>query len=102
MTEFAAPTGIYVTTKLRPSQFLNYLCRPKLVIDNGEPIVIGWGTSFVPLAPGEHKVRCYFRYLYHPRAMDSSTTVNAIPGQVIELSWKPGWIIFMPGVWSLT
>jgi hypothetical protein len=102
MTESAAPTGINVTTKLRPLQFVFYLCRPKVVIDNGEPVVIGWGKSFVPLAPGEHTVRCYFRYLYLPRAMESSTTVNASPGQVIELRWKARWIIFLPGIWSLT
>ena len=41
MTESTPPTGINVTTKFRPVQFLLYLCKPKLVIDNGEPVVIG-------------------------------------------------------------
>ena len=102
MTESSPPTGINVTTKFRPVQFLLYLCKPKLVIDNGEPVVIGWGKSFVPLAPGEHTVSCYVRYLYLPRAMESSTTVHVGPGQVIELRWKARWIIFSPGIWSLT
>jgi hypothetical protein len=102
MTESAPRTGINVTTKFRPLQFLFYLCKPKLVIDNGEPVVVGWGTSFVPLEPGGHTVGCYFRYLYLPKAMESSTTVQVGPGQVIELSRKARWIIFSPGIWSLT
>jgi hypothetical protein len=102
MTESTPPTGINVTTKFRPVQFLLYLCKPKLVIDNGEPVVIGWGKSFVPLAPGEHTVSCYVRYLYLSRAMESLTTVHVGPGQVIELRWKARWIIFSPGIWSRT
>jgi hypothetical protein len=102
MSESTPPTGMNVTLKFNPLQFFFYLCKPKLVIDHGEPIVSRWGKSFVPLAPGEHTISCYFRYLYLPRAMESSTTVHVGPGQVVELLWKARWVIFSPGKWSQT
>jgi hypothetical protein len=96
----SSSTGIHVTAKFFPLQFFFYLCKPKLVVDGGEPIAIGWGRSFTPLAPGEHTVSCYFRYLYLPRAMESSTTVSVGLGQVVDLLWKARWVIFSPGKWS--
>ena len=96
-----SPTGINVTTKFRPLQFVFYLCKPKLVVDHGEPILGGWGKTFIPLGPGEHTVSCYFRYLYLSRAMESSTTVSVGPGQVVQLLWKARWLLFLPGKWSV-
>jgi hypothetical protein len=100
MPEPIPPTGIAVTTKFLPVQFFFYLCKPKIVIDHGEPTLGGWGKTFIPLEPGEHTVSCYFRYLYLPRAMESSTSINVGPGQVVEMLWKARWLIFLPGKWS--
>jgi hypothetical protein len=100
VSESTPSTGIKVTTKFIPLQFLFYLCKPRLVVDNGEPIVSKWGRSFIPVGAGDHTVSCYFRYLYLPRAMESSTTVHVVPGQVVELLWKARLIIFSPGKWS--
>jgi hypothetical protein len=85
MTEFGPPTGIIVTTKYRRTQFLFDLSTPKLVIDARGPTMVGWGSSFVPLEPGEHRVSCYFRWIYYRKAMESSTTIRVGPGEVIEL-----------------
>jgi hypothetical protein len=100
MAESAPPAGIAVTTKFFPLQFIFYFCKPKLVVDHGEPMVGGWGKTFIPLEPGEHTISCYFRYLYLPRAMESSTTVHVSPGHVVEMLWKARWLIFLPGKWS--
>ena len=100
MPDLIAPSGISVTTKFHPLTFLLYLCRPRLVLDNGEPMVRPWGKSFIPAEPGEHSLTCYFRYLYLARAMESSTIVSVAPGQDVELQWKARWIIFQPGIWS--
>ncbi len=93
-------TGIAVTTKFFPLQFFFYLCKPRLVVDDGEPSVQPWGKSFLPVEPGEHTVTCYFRYLYLQRAMESSTTVTVVPGQIVQLQWRARWVIFQPGTWS--
>jgi hypothetical protein len=73
------PTGVNVITKFRPLQFILYLCKPKLVIDHDQPIVAGWGTTFVPLGPGEHTICCYFRYFYLSRAMDRRRLSTSVP-----------------------
>jgi hypothetical protein len=101
MSESIPPTGVSVNARFIPLQFLLYFCKPSFVIDNGEPIVRRWGKSFFPLAPGEHTVSCYFRYVFLPRAAESSTVVHVPPNQVVELLWKAPLVVFSPGKWTV-
>jgi hypothetical protein len=101
MSQSTSATGIRVTAKFIPLQFLLYLCKPSFVIDSGEPIVGRWGESFFPLAPGEHTVTCYFRYAFLPRAAESSTVVNVVANQTAELLWKAPLVVLSPGKWTV-
>jgi hypothetical protein len=101
MSESTSATGISVNARFIPLQFLLYFCKPRFVIDNGEPIVSHWGKSFLPLVPGEHTVTCYFRYVFLPRAAESSTVVHVRPSQVVELLWKAPLFVFSPGKWTV-
>jgi hypothetical protein len=101
MSESTSATGISVNARFIPLQFLLYLCKPSFVIDNGDPIVSSWGKSFFSLTPGEHTVSCYFRYVFFPRAAESSTVVHVPPNQVVELIWKAPLIVTSPGKWTM-
>lgn len=95
------PTGICVDTALPPWRFVWYLCKTRLFLDNQEPTVHPWGKTFLPTGPGEHTVTCYLRYLYFPRAMESTISVNVVPGRVVHLKWEPRLSTFLPGIWTL-
>lgn len=101
MSESTSSTGISVNAKFVPLQFLLYFCKPRFVIDGGEAIVSRWGKSFFPLVPGEHTISCYFRYVFLPRAAESSTVVNVLPNQTVEFLWKAPLFVFSPGKWTV-
>ncbi len=53
-------TGIQVKT--RTFRLLLRVCsKTRIELDNGAEMLRHWGETFLPAAPGPHKIRCYTR-----------------------------------------
>jgi hypothetical protein len=65
------------------------------------PMKLGWGRAFVPLAPGRHRIRCYFRFANYPYAGDSSIDFDVPVGGVAGLRWLAGPFPFLRGRWKV-
>jgi hypothetical protein len=91
-----APTGIEVRAKVFPLAFLVYLFKPTVEID-GQPIPAKWGTQFIPVQPGTHSVSLYYRYLFFKRANAATTQATLSEGQVLQITYKTRWLVFLPG-----
>jgi hypothetical protein len=94
-------SGIQVTTGFRPLAFVLSLCRTRLVLDGGGPVLRPWGQTFIPVAPGRHTVRCWFRYTFFTYAGDSTVTVDVGPGQVVSIGYRAPMFMFSPGKWKV-
>ena len=102
MNEPAPQSGIQITTGFPPIAFALALATPRLQIDGGQPVMRPWGETFVPLAPGRHTLRCWFRYLFFSTAGDATVTVDLPPGQVVALRYQaPMWAAFASGTWQV-
>jgi hypothetical protein len=89
---------INLKTKFFPLAFLLYLFPPRVVIDGGEPLKIGWGDNSLQVAPGSHRVAIYHPYLWVFRAGKASFDVTVQAGQAISVTYKaPTWFVFAPG-----
>ena len=62
MVPATAQSGVEVKLGFFPLAFLLLVCTPRIEID-GQVQSKYWGTHFIPLPPGPHKIRIYFRYL---------------------------------------
>ena len=56
-------SGIQIETSFFPLSFFLYACTPRIVID-GVVQQRPWGTHSIPLQPGMHNLKVYFRYLF--------------------------------------
>ncbi len=95
------PSGIRIETGFTPLAFLLYLCRPRLVLDGGDEMELPWGDAWFPVAPGDHTVRCWYRYLFWKHAGDATVTVYVGPGQVTHARYRPAAFVFMAGKWKV-
>lgn len=96
----SSPTGVYVHLKIFPLAFILLLCSPRLCVDNGPPAKLSWGQSFVPLAPGNHTLRCSVPYLWYRHLGDASTEVTVVPGTTATVQWRTPWLVFLAGKWK--
>jgi hypothetical protein len=90
-----APTGIEVRAKPQPLQFILYLLHPKIEID-GQVIKGKWGSQFFPLAPGSHTLNFSYPWIMGP-ANKASIDVSVYEGQVLTVTYKTRWLIFLAG-----
>jgi hypothetical protein len=95
-----ASTGVHVHLKIFPLAFLLLLFSPRLCVDDGPPTKASWGKAFVPLAPGNHTLRCYLPYLWYRHLGDSSTEVTVVPGTTATVQWRTPWLVFLAGKWK--
>ena len=87
---------IEVKTGFFPLAFLLFLCTPTIEID-GVPEKRAWGRSRFEVAPGKHRVKIYFRYLFKPQCGANEIDVTVDEGQVASVKyWMPPWM-FAPG-----
>jgi len=76
------------------------LVKPTIEID-GEPHEGVWGVNTFTVAPGEHTLKAYHRWLVFRQAYASTTTVEVADSQTVRLEWHTGAAAFRPGVWSV-
>jgi hypothetical protein len=95
-------SAIAVRTFFKTPAFLLTFTTTHLSVDGGEPIARPWGETFIPVEPGRHSIRCWFRWLHFSTAGDSTLTVDVAPGQVIQAAYKPPHFMFRPGKWQVS
>jgi hypothetical protein len=90
-------TGIRITAKFFPLMWILYFIKPFIGLDGSE-VKGAWRTpTFIPTAPGEHTASAYFPYVLLKKAGKGTRTVTVAPGQVVELTYKAPWFIFLKG-----
>jgi hypothetical protein len=93
---FERRSGIEVTVRFTPINFIYYLCTPRITID-GVETETRWGTHVFPVRPGTHSVRIAFRYLLAKNAGENSIDVTVSPGLLARLRYRAPSIVFMRG-----
>jgi hypothetical protein len=90
------PTGIEVTAKYSPLLFILAIWKPVIEID-GQQIPAKWGTQFLPVVPGSHRIRVFYKYYWFLPANSAQVDINLVEGQVVQINWKARWMIFLKG-----
>lgn len=98
MTEGSAT--IQVTTSHMPGSVAQEAVNPTIEID-GQPYQGIWGLNTFTVAPGQHTLKAYHRWLLFKEAYASSTTVEVADGQTVGLEWHTGAAAFRPATWTV-
>jgi hypothetical protein len=93
----ATDTSIEVKAGFFPLGFFLFACRPRIVIDDGEPEIRSWGTHTFAVSPGRHRVRVYFHYLFKPECGRNEREVEVQQGQVVKVTYYMWPWMFAPG-----
>ena len=70
----------------------------KMSIDGSAPIPAKWGTNLVPVTPGPHTVKFWWLAYWFLPSNNAQLVVDVPAGQVVQLVYKPRWLIFIAGV----
>jgi len=89
-------SAIQLRCKVFPLAFLLYLFKPRCSIDGGPEQILGWGENTVPVPPGRHSVRVWYKYITGPTNV--ADAVFDVPPEGLGLVYKTRWIIFLPGI----
>lgn len=97
-----ADSGLRVTARRRFGQFL-ITKSPRVEID-GVPVgEASWrGVTNFPAGEGSHRLTVSFPYLGKPRCGEATTDVTVQPGQVLDVTYRPAWVIFNKGSLTLS
>lgn len=93
----SSPSSLRLTTGFFWMMFLLHLFKPRVQIDGGAPIPIGWGETTLPMEPGNHTVSVWFNYLFPKEAGKATTTVDVAPGAQANLTYRAPWLVFLAG-----
>ncbi|CAN5495403.1 hypothetical protein BH10ACT1_BH10ACT1_29970 [soil metagenome] len=80
--------------------FLLALFKPQASINGGQPFPVGWGTTPVPVPPGQYQVEVWLPYLFFPQMGKNGIIVDAPPGGGVQVWWKSPWLVFLKGAIS--
>jgi hypothetical protein len=81
-----------IKTGFFPLAFLLFLCTPTIEID-GRPERRRWGTSTFEVAPGSHRVKIYFAYLFKPECGANEVDVTVTENSTARIKyWMPPWM----------
>jgi hypothetical protein len=90
-------TGIRVTASFMPLMWILYIIKPHIGV-NGSDVVGAWKQPmFFPTGPGQHNVMAYFPYFFPKQAGKGTIAVNVAPGQVVDVTYRAPWLVFLPG-----
>ena len=94
-------TGVRITAKFMSMAFLLNATKPHMGVD-GSDIVGAWNTPLViPTAPGSHTVTAYFPYVMPRQAGKGSITVDVAQGQIVDVTYKAPWLVFLKGAMKI-
>jgi hypothetical protein len=77
-------------------QWVFFIFKPTISIDNGEPIKQPWGDSTHSVAPGQHTVHVEIPYLF-TKVAKATQTVNVAANETVALTYRPPLVVFMKG-----
>jgi len=81
-----------IKTGFFPLAFLLFFCTPTIEID-GVAERRSWGRSKFEVAPGTHRVKIYFGYLFKPQCGANEIDVTVAENQVASIKyWMPPWM----------
>jgi len=89
-------SGLQLRCKVFPLAFLLYLFKPRFSIDGSPEQVCSWGENSIPLAPGRHSLRVWYKYITGPTNV--ADAVIDVPPEGLRMVYKTRWIIFLPGL----
>jgi hypothetical protein len=89
-------SGIAVTAKYFPLNFLAVLFKPIVQID-GQTHEGTWGTSHFPAAPGDHHVVVFWKYLWFLPCNKGQTMLRVHEGHTTHVEYSAPWLWFLPG-----
>jgi hypothetical protein len=93
----AGNTGIEITATFFFLAFVLNFFKPVFTID-GNAVKSKWKTpTLFPVEPGQHSVQVHFPYLLLRTAGKAVTSASVKPGQVVKVTYKAPWILFLPG-----
>ncbi|WP_233289274.1 hypothetical protein [Kitasatospora sp. MBT63] len=95
----SAPTGISLQGRHNPLQLFLFFV-PLTVEVDGTAESGSWRNRFVPLAPGVHQVKVFFRYMFKARCCEATLRIEVADGQEISLEYRAPQPVTSPG--SLT
>ncbi|MCE9622390.1 MAG: hypothetical protein K8R99_08605 [Actinomycetia bacterium] len=97
----ASQTGIRITARFFPLMWILFFIKPRVGVD-GSDMQTAWKTpTFIPTTPGQHTVTCYFPYFFPKKAGAGEIAVNVAQGQVVDVTYKAPWIVFLKGRMSV-
>jgi len=73
----------------------------KMSIDGSAPLSAVWGTNLVPMAPGRHRVQFWWNAYWFMPSNRAELDVDIARGQVVQLVYKPRWLVFLAGILQL-
>jgi hypothetical protein len=92
-----ASSGIEIRATYFPLAFLLLLFPPTFVVD-GQAMPGRWNqATTIPVGPGSHQVKVFFRYLWFMDAGPGETQVDVTEGSVRRVTYKAPWLVFLRG-----
>lgn len=90
-----AATGIELTARHNPFAWMLSFTKLTVAVD-GAAQIYPWGTTFIPVQPGNHQVEVSFRYFGSPRG-PASAAVTVPDGGVARLTYRMASWMFAAG-----
>jgi hypothetical protein len=88
-------SAIQLRCKVFPLAFLLYLFKPRFSIDGSPEQIVRWGDNTIPVPPGRHSLRVWYKYITGPTNV--ADAVIDVPPEGLALVYKTRWLIFLPG-----
>jgi uncharacterized protein DUF2510 len=99
--ESQAGAGIEITATFFPLAFLLFLFPPTFIVD-GRAMRGTWRQpTMIPVTPGHHQVRVFFRYLGFIDAGVGDIGVDVPAGSARRVTYRAPWLVFLRGRMSL-
>jgi hypothetical protein len=90
--------GLEINTAVPWWLFTAKIFPAKMSIDGSAPIPASWSTNLVPVTPGRHTVKFWWLAYWFLPSNSAELVVDVPAGQVVQLVYKPRWLIFIAGV----
>jgi hypothetical protein len=97
----AASAGIEIVATFFPLAFLLFLFPPTFVVDSQATRGTWRQPMMIPVTPGRHNVRVFFRYLGIMDAGVGDTQVEVASGSARRVTYKAPWLVFLRGRMSV-
>jgi hypothetical protein len=92
-SEGVQQTGLLLRARSRWGA-LPPMIRVRVQIDNAVLERRRGGQSYIPLFPGQHVVRCFYRWGFFSHAGDASIPIEVAEGQTVALDYRAGLSVF--------